>query len=348
MRIAEIATLLRPVPPDGEGSVESVVSTITEGLVARGHDVTLFALRGSRTAAELRSPVEASYTADPEKWDWQLYEAWQVREAFRSWREFDILHCHSYHHGLLVCDYVQTPSLHTIHIDPGPDYVFLARRTRNRHLLFCSRYQARAFEGVDGVHIVPHGMDMSAYEPAPAGARGNYLAFLGRFIEEKGPLEAIALARRTGLPLKLAAPANAYYHEKIEPLVDGRLIEYVGELGGRRKAEFLARARALVYPVQRGEPFGLVLIEAMASGLPVVALNRGAVPEVVTHGVTGWLCETVEEMADAVARADALDRRAIRREAVERFAADRMIDRIEGVMREIVEARRPASAGARS
>ncbi|MCC5874994.1 MAG: glycosyltransferase, partial [Candidatus Sumerlaeia bacterium] len=157
MRIAEIATLGRPVPPTGEGSVELLVSLQTEELVNRGHEVTLFALPSSRTAARLESPVKSSYADGVNAWDWQVYESFQVREAFRQWRDFDIIHCHSYHFGMLYCDFVPIPSLHSIHIEPGPDYLFLAQNTRNRHLHFCSQYQARDFSGVANTHVIPHG-----------------------------------------------------------------------------------------------------------------------------------------------------------------------------------------------
>ncbi|MCA9437985.1 MAG: glycosyltransferase, partial [Candidatus Omnitrophica bacterium] len=157
MRIAEISTLHRPVPPVGEGSIESLVSTLTEGLVERGHEVTLFASADSETNARLWSPVPLERHRNPDAWDWQVYEAFQVREAFRMWEEFDLIHCHSYHFGLLYCDLVPTPSLHSVHIEPGPDYRFLAESTTNRSLHFCSRFQAREFERVEGIEVIPHG-----------------------------------------------------------------------------------------------------------------------------------------------------------------------------------------------
>lgn len=336
MRIAMISTLSRPVPPVGEGSVELLVSLLTERLVARGHEVTLFALAGSATAARLLSPVETSYVTDTQKWDWQLYEAFQVREAFSQWRDFDVINCHSYHFGLLYADFVPIPSIHSLHIEPGPDYEFLARRTRQRHLHFCSRYQARGFLDLPGVHVIPHGLELDRYRVAPEPERGGYLAWLGRFHPDKGPLRAIALARRAGIPLKLAGPPGAYLREVVLPHVDGNLVEYVGEVTGQDKADFLSRARALLYPIERGEPFGLVLIEALASGLPVVATRRGAVSEIIESGVSGWIGETDEDLLAGIARADELDRPAIRRIAEERFCADRMTDRLEALMLSVV------------
>jgi glycosyltransferase involved in cell wall biosynthesis len=336
LRIAEISTLFRPVPPNGEGSVESVVFQVVEGLIARGHRVTLFARADSRTSAALRSPVPDGLAGPTPKWDWQLYEAFQVREAFRAWRDFDLIHCHSYHHGLIMCDAVPIPSLHSIHVEPGPDILFLARRTTNRRLVFCSRHQARDFEGVPGVHVIPHGLDMSGYPP-PQAPGGGYLAFLGRFIPEKGPLEAIAIAKKSGLPIELAGPANEYFDREVRPHLDPPRVSYAGELRGARKAEFLASAAALIYPVQRPEPFGLVLVEAMAAGLPVLALNRGAAPEIVEPEVTGVLAESEEDLVEACRRLDRFDRAAIRRRAMEKFSSARMVDELERLMIRSVE-----------
>lgn len=337
MRIAEISTLARPVPPAGEGSVESLVSAVTEALVQRGHAVTLYATADSKTAATLRSPVPRSYTQDPAMWDWGLYEAYQAREAFLAWRDFDVLHCHAYHYGLLFCDFVPAPSVHSIHIEPGPDYLLLARRTTNRHLVFCSRYQAREFAGLPNVHIVPHGIDVSAFDVAPPEEREDYAVFLGRMIPEKGPLEAIAAARAAGLRLLMAAPTSDYYRQAVAPLVDGDAVVYLGEVAGAEKARLLARAHALLYPVTRGEPFGLVLIEAMACGLPVVASATGATPEIIEHGVTGYLAATPDELARGLREVATLDRRLIRRAAEDRYTVVRMVDGLEAVLRAAAE-----------
>jgi glycosyltransferase involved in cell wall biosynthesis len=341
MRIAEISTLTRPVPPGGEGSVEGLVWSLAEGLTRRGHEVTLFATADSHVSCALRSPVATSYTTDAGKWDWQLYEAFQAREAFGAWRDFDLIHCHSYHFGLLYCDSVPIPSLHTVHIEPGPDFRFLAERTHNRHLHFASVWQAREFAGVPGAHVIPHGIDLGQYRVAAPAERGDYLAFLGRFIPEKGPLEAIAIAGQADMPLKLAAPHNDYYERVIRPHVDGRQVEYVGEVRGSSKTEFLSRARGLLYPVRRGEPFGLVLIEAMASGLPVLALGEGAVPEIVRHGETGWIGQDPVELARAARQLESFDPQAIRRRAEAHYSSEAMVERVEALMRRIVEEHHP-------
>jgi glycosyltransferase involved in cell wall biosynthesis len=329
MRIGLISTLGQPVPPRGSGSVESLVHLLAEGFVERGNDVTLFATEGSQTSARLCSPVALPHGKGTNRWDWQAYEAFNVSEAFRSWRDFDVIHCHSYHHGLLWADHVPIPSVHSLHVEPGPDLRFLAERTHNRHLVFCSRFQARGFEDISSGHVIPHGIDLRSFH---VGERGDHLLFLGRFIPEKGALEAIRLARRIDVPLRLAAPANDYYREVLEPEVDGELICHVGEAEGDEKAELLANARALIYPCQRAEPFGLVLVEALASGLPVLALNRGAVPEIITHGVTGTLGDTLEDLEAGLALVDALDRQRIRGEAERRFSVHRMVEEFDRLM----------------
>lgn len=338
MRIALISTLTRPVPPGGEGSVELLVWLLAEALVDRGHNVTLYALPGSRTRAYLRSPVETSYTADSEKWDWQLYEAYQVREAFQAWRDFDVIHNHSYHFGLLFADFVPVPSIHSVHVEPGPDLRFLAARTSNQHLAFASQYQARDFRDLQNVHVVPHGIDMSGFEVARPNEQENYLAYLGRFHPDKGPLDAIQIAKATGYRLKLAGPTNDYFRAEVLPHIDNRQVEYVGEVRDAQKAEFLAHAHALLYPVSRGEPFGLVLVEAMAAGLPVIAYNRGAAAEVVEHGISGWIGETRDELEDGVAKVSELDRSRIRASAEARFSVNRMVDEFENLYRRIVKA----------
>jgi glycosyltransferase involved in cell wall biosynthesis len=336
MRIAQVSTLHHKVPPQGEGSIENLVSILTEGLVSRGHEVTLFARPDSITRAELRSPAAGYPEQEVSLWDWRTLESYQTREAFRSWKDFDVIHCHSYHFGLLFCDFVPIPSLHSIHIEPGPDYRFLADRTVNRSLHFCSNYQARDFGAVKGVHVVPHGIEMERFS-AYASSGGDYLVYLGRFIPNKGPLEAIAIAEKAGMPLKLAGPENDYFHEAIEPCLNRDSVEYVGEVHGKQKSELLQGAKALLYPVQWGEPFGLVLLEAMACGTPVLAYNRGAVSEIVDHGRTGWIGEEPEDLQEGIRNLGSFDRDSIRKYVRENFSAHVMVDRIERLLFQVVE-----------
>lgn len=329
LRIAEVATLGRPVPPPGEGSVEFLVSLITEGLVSRGNEVTLFARADSRTTASLESPVPRGY--EGATWDWQIYEAYQVREVFRQWRRFDLIHCHSYHHALMFSCFVRIPVLLTLHLDPGPDLLFLAERTPSCHLHFASEFQARDFGMIRRKSIIPFGLSAPEVDMATWGG-GDYVAFLGRFIPDKGILEAIQACRKAGKRLVMAAPANDYYHEQIAHLVDGDQVIHAGELGGQAKDVFLAQASALIYPNLRGEPFGLVLVEAMLAGTPVVARSIGAAPEIVSHGETGWLAPDLDGLVHGLGRVAALDRPSIREKALGRFSAARMLDELEDLM----------------
>lgn len=329
MRIAQIATLARTVPPRGEGSVESLVFNLTEGLVRRGHEVTLYAAEGSRTSAALRSPAGFSYSVDKAKWNWQLWEAYQVEQAFRAAREFDVIHCHSYHHGLLYCDWVAAPSLHSFHVEPGPDIAHLANQTRNRHLHFCSVFQARNFTLDSRVSIISHGVDDMVLRPTVEGG-GNYLAYLGRFMPDKGVEQAVTIAQVSGLPLLLAGPENEYFTQIVRPRLSAEM-DYVGELAtDDEKSHFLSKAMCLLYPVQRAEPFGLVLVESLMCGTPVIAPRLGAVPEIIEDGMTGFIVDqSAYEYAHAVSRLGQLDRGIIRSRAVERFSLRRMVDDLE-------------------
>jgi len=228
----------------------------------------------------------------------------------------------------------------TLHIEPGPDYLFLAKRTHNRHLHFCSQYQARDFDEIPDKSVIHHGIPLFEAVGSHEGPPEDYLAFLGRFLPDKGALEAIHIARESGRRLLLAAPENDYFHAEISRHVDGEQICYIGELGGREKFRFLERASALLYPIKRGEAFGLVLVESLMAGTPVIASNIGAVGEIVEHGVTGFLMERNQDYASAIAALGKLDRKSIRQWAVERFSANRMLDDIEALLVKLARGRR--------
>jgi glycosyltransferase involved in cell wall biosynthesis len=207
------------------------------------------------------------------------------------------------------------------------------RQYPETHYLAISQFQASALSGLHNVHTVMHGLDTRSF---PFGdAPEDYLVFLGRFTPGKGVLQAIEVAQRTGSRLLMAAPESEYYRTSVLPHVDGKLIRYVGELDFQEKARLLAGARALLYPVQQGEPFGLVLVEAMACGTPVVALRRGAVPEIVADGVSGLLFDTLDEMVEGLTRVEAIDRKRVQAHAREQFDASRMVEGYERVYRRL-------------
>jgi glycosyltransferase involved in cell wall biosynthesis len=335
LRIALVAPVGGPVRPGIGESVEQLVSLLADDLVLRGHEVTLFATKDSQTAAELRWLFERGYEFDEELWDWQFTESLHVAHAYSQAAEFDVIHNHSYHFALPLTPFISVPNVQTHHVEMSPAIVREYSRFEQIHLVAISKFQARHFEGRPNMHRIHHGIETGAF-PFGTGD-GGYLLFLGRMIKDKGPAEAIEVARRAGLPLILAGPAEKGFDENVAPLVDGRDVTYVGRVDAHERNRLLAGAAALVYPLLYGEPFGLVLVEAMACGTPVVGTQVGAVPEVVDDGITGFLAPTWEGMADLVPRAMELDRRAIRERAIERFDYKRMVDDHERLYRSVAE-----------
>jgi glycosyltransferase involved in cell wall biosynthesis len=344
MRIAHIAPVATTIPPPKSGSVETMTSLLTEGLVARGHDVTLFATADSRTTARLHAIFPHGYWHDEHMWPWELYEMLNLAAAVERARDFDIIHYEAayYPMSLAFTRLSPTPIVQTLHHSPSTAEVKLWARYPEAPFVAISLEQARLLDGLNVVETVLHGIDTDnfVFREQP----DDYLLFLGRFTEGKGVLQAIELARRVGMKLILAAAEDDYYREKVAPHVDGRHIVYYGEADFDAKVRLYGGARALLYPIQAREPFGLVLAEAMACGTPVAALDRGAVREVVDDGVTGVVFENLEQMANELPRVFDLDRRRVRERAVARFGAARMVDEYVNVYRRIIErnhARRP-------
>ncbi|HEX6711942.1 MAG TPA: glycosyltransferase family 4 protein [Thermoleophilaceae bacterium] len=324
LRIALVAPVGGPVRHGVGESVEQLVALLADELVRRGHSVTLFATGDSETSAELRFLFDHGYEFDQELWDWQFTESLHVAHAYSQAAEFDVIHNHSYHFALPLTPFVEIPNVQTHHVEMSPAIVREYKRAADVHLVAVSRFQARHFDGRPNLHLIHHGIETGAF-PFGTGD-GGYLLFLGRMIRDKGPAEAIEVARQAGLPLVLAGPAEEGFDERVAPLVDGRDVTYVGRVDAVERNRLLAGATALVYPLLYGEPFGLVLVEALACGTPVVGTRTGAVPEIVEDGVTGFLAESWAEMAELVPRAAALDRRVVRERAVERFDFRRMVD----------------------
>jgi len=340
MRIAHIAPVATTVPPPKSGSVETMTSLLTEGLVARGHDVTLFATADSTTKATLAALYPHGYWHDENMWPWELYEMLNLAAAVERAADFDIIHYEAayYPMALAFTRLSQTPVVQTLHHSPTPAEIQLWRRYPEAPFVAISQEQRRLLTGLNVVDTVLHGIDMDSFvfREKP----DDYLLFLGRFTEGKGVLQAIEIAKRLGLRLILAAAEGEYYREKVAPHVDGRRVVYFGEADFQAKVKLYGGARALIYPIQAGEPFGLVLAEAMACGTPVAALDRGAVREVVDEGVTGMIFEDLEHMANDLPRVFDLDRRRVRERAVARFGVQRMVDEYVGVYTRIVEAHR--------
>ena len=321
-----VAPVAQSIPPERSGSVESVTSLLTEGLVRRGNDVTLFATKSSQTTARLHATFDRGYAEDPALWPWELCELFNLAAAVERAASFDIIHYQAeyYPMSLAFTRLSPVPIVQTLHHAPGPTEIALWAHYPQAPFVAVSRAQANSMKGLAVAGIVPHAIDVDGFPFR--STPDDYLLFLGRFTEGKGVLEAIEIARRVGMKLVLAAAENDYFDAVIRPRVDGARVVYAGEVDHRRRCELLGGARALLYPVREGEPFGLVMAEAMACGTPVAALNRGAVPEIVEQGVTGAFFDTVDGLIAGLPQALSLDRHQIRRVAADRFSTERMVD----------------------
>jgi glycosyltransferase involved in cell wall biosynthesis len=340
MHIAQIAPLVESVPPESYGGTERVVAWLTEELIRRGHRVTLFASGDSHTRATLVAPYPRALRLDPACPDPLPLHVAMLADVIARAGEFDVIHSHADVIGLLLDAAVRTPVVHTLHgrLDLPVLRPLFARLPRAR-VVSISDAQRGGLAGIDvnWTATVHHGLPMDDIPFDEGGGRGGYLAFLGRMSREKRPDLAIEVARRLGLPLKLAAKIDRideeYFEREVRPLLDDPLVEFVGEVDEMGKRAFLHDALCLLFPIDWPEPFGLVMIEALACGTPVVARPLGSAAELVEDGVTGYLAESVGEMARAVKRIDLLDRATCRRRAEERFSITRMADEYETVYR---------------
>lgn len=339
LRLAHVGPVAMAMPPAGSGSVELMTWLLTEALVRRGVEVTLFATANSRTSARLHGTFDEGYVEDPDMWPWELYEMLNLSAAVERAAEFDIIHYQAayYPMSLAFARLSPTPIVQTLHHSPSAGEVALWSRYPEIPFVAISQEQARLLHGVSLAGVVLHGIDTDdfAFRETPE----DYVLFLGRFTAGKGVLQAIDIAKRAGLRLLLAAPDDDYYRAEVAPHVDGDRVVYVGEVGHDEKVRLLGGARCLLYPVQAGEPFGLVLAEAMACGTPVAALDRGAVREVVDEGVTGRSFASEDALLAGLPDVFALDRRRVRARAVARFGIDRMADEYIAVYERLVGSR---------
>ena len=337
LRIAHVAPMATSIPPPKSGSVQTMTSLLTEGLVARGHDVTLFAPGDSVTRARLHATFPRGYWQDEKMWPWEMYELLNLTAAVERAAEFDIIHYEAsyYPMSLAFTRVSPTPVSQTIHHAPSPAEVALWMKYPEAPFVAISQEQARLLDGLNIAGIVPHGIDAERFTFSDTPE--DYLLFLGRFTPGKGPVQAIEVARRAGLRLLLAAADEQYYRDHVAPLVDGKQVVYVGEVDFETKVRLYGGARALLYPVQAGEPFGLVLAEAMACGTPVAALDRGAVREVVEDGVTGGVFSDLDAMVQGLDGVMALDRAGVHARAAARFGVLPMVDGYVRAFRTIID-----------
>ncbi|MCJ9705312.1 MULTISPECIES: glycosyltransferase family 4 protein [unclassified Bradyrhizobium] len=340
MRIAQLAPLAESVPPKLYGGTERVIAWLVDELVALGHDVTLFATGDSKTKGNLQAVWPRALRLGRRGVDPNAACALLIEAIAERARDFDVIHCHVDWLTLPVLSRTGVPFLTTMHgrLDlPGLSSVIGA--FPDAPFVSISDNQRRALPDANWIATIPHGLPKDLFRPSFEA--GSYLAFLGRLTAEKGPEDAIRIARAVGMPLQIAAKIpraeTAYFKKKLEPEIDGEEIKLVGEVDEARKQPFLAGAAALLFPIDWPEPFGLVMIEAMACGTPVIAYRSGSVPEVVEHGVTGFIVDGREQAIEAVKEIGRLDRSRIRARFEERFAASRMARQYEDRYRELVD-----------
>ncbi|HEX2029545.1 MAG TPA: glycosyltransferase family 4 protein [Nitriliruptorales bacterium] len=346
LRIAQLAPLWCPVPPRSYGGRERVVHLLTEELVQRGHDVTLIASGDSRTAGRLEAVLPrclidamADGRADAER----HYELQAVACALAPQRDFDVVHSHLGAAFVSLTDLAACPVVHSLPHAITVDDRWVLRRHPAARACFVSEAQRRQAPDLPNSRVVYNACDFSAFPPVAAS--GDYLTFLGRMSPHKGPTTAIRLARRLGWPIVLAgepmtAAERRYFTAEVEPLIDQDRVRHVGAVDDSQKAALLGGAAALIFPIAWEEPFGIVMVESMACGTPVVALSRGSVPEVIDQGITGFFTADPRGLPDLVEQACGLDRRQVRAHAEQRFGLAAMVDAYEAVYRDAVGAGR--------
>jgi glycosyltransferase involved in cell wall biosynthesis len=327
MRIAQVSPLFEAVPPKLYGGTERVVYSLTEELVAMGHDVTLFASGDSITSATLAPMRKEALRLDPTVKDWVATYMRMVELIYRRADEFDFLHFHIDYFPLALFSRQRTPFLTTLHgrldltefkdvYETYPDAPFVS----------ISNSQRKPIPRLNWVRTVLHGMPATLL--TPQSVQQSYFAFLGRISPEKGVDKAIRIAGRAGVKLKIAAKVDnadkAYFDSEIKPLLAQGHVEFIGEIDDSQKPAFLSGAHALLFPIDWPEPFGLVMIEAMACGTPVIAFNCGSVPEVMDDGLTGFIVNSEDAAVAAIDRLDELDRAKVRQQFERRFTARRM------------------------
>jgi glycosyltransferase involved in cell wall biosynthesis len=338
LRVAMLAPISWRVPPRHYGPWEQFVSLLTEGLVARGVDVTLFATADSVTRARLVGTAPAGYSEDPGV-DPKVWESLHISAVFERAAEFDVIHNSFDFLPLTYSRLVDTPVVTTIHGFSSPRIVPVYEKY-DRDGYYVAISDADRHKALEYVATIHHGIDMEQF-PVGTGT-GGYLLFFGRIHPEKGTAEAIDVAARTGMPLTIAGIVQdeAYFEELVAPRVDGDRVSYLGPVAAGERAALLGGARALLHLVSFDEPFGFSVVEAMACGTPVIAYPRGSMPEIVRDGENGFLVRSLPDAVTAVTAARGLDRHVVRASVERRFASERMVDDYLAVYRKVVDLHR--------
>ncbi len=344
MKIVQIAPFEESVPPKKYGGTELVIHNLTEGLTKKGHDVSLIATQDSKTSAKLISPLEKPIRKE------RAIEDPKSRESFKyigigetlkivnSMKKIDIIHNHIGWRLIPFLSSFNAPSLTTLH-SPLFEYQQIIYNEYKKCLITSiSDSQRKPLPNLNYAATVYNGIDINLFDFKKT--QGKYLAFLGRISPEKGTREAILTAKKTNLPLKIAAKLDKvdqeYFQKKVNPLIDGKQIQYIGEIGSIQKNIFLKNAMALLAPVQWEEPFGLFMVEAMACGTPVIAFNRGSIPEIIENKKTGFIVNNLKEMIKAIPKISSIKRRDCRERVEKKFTSEIMIKEYEKVYNSMI------------
>jgi glycosyltransferase involved in cell wall biosynthesis len=340
MKIAQIAPLWERVPPPAYGGIELVVGLLTDELVARGHDVTLFASGDSITAAKLAAVHPQALRLDAKIQECGIYEMLQLANVYERAAEFDIIHSHMGCAALPYSNLTKTPTVHTLHGIFTPDNEKMFSYAKAQPFVSISNSQREPRLGLNHVATVYNSIDVSSHHFFSIADEPGYLAFLGRMSPEKGPHHAIEIAKATGIPLKMAGKIDPvdveYFDREIKPHIDGVQIQFLGEANHFMKNDLMGRAIATLFPITWREPFGLVMIESMAAGTPVIAMNLGSVPEVIEDGTSGFICNTVAECIAAVAKIPTISRAYCRKYADRQFGVEQMTAGYEAVYAKVL------------
>ncbi|MCG8365678.1 MAG: glycosyltransferase family 4 protein [Pseudanabaenales cyanobacterium] len=343
MRIAQVAPLWERVPPPRYGGIELIVGLLTDELVRRGHEVTLFASGDSQTLAKLEATSPRALRLDPTIQNPAVYDMLHLSKVQEQAENFDVIHFHTWIPPFQLTEYIKTATVYTLHGNFTSEINQLYSRYRNHNFVSISDAQRQSGPDLNYVGTVYNGIDVNAYPFYPEAQSPAYLAFLGRMSPQKGPHHAIAIAKQVGLPLKMAGKVDpvdkTFYEEEIAPLIDGEQIQFLGEVNHSKKLELLGNAIATLFPITWQEPFGLVMIESMCVGAPVIGMKLGSVAEVVDHGKTGFVCSDVAEMPAAIAEISKLNRQHCHDFVNRRFSVNQMVDDYEAAYRKTLSER---------
>lgn len=341
MKIAQIAPLWERVPPPTYGGIELVVSRVSDELVRRGHEVTLFASGDSQTLAKLEAVTPGALRLDPDIKEPIIYEVLAPGQVYQRAADFDIIHSHVGVWSLALASMVSTPTVHTLHGNFTKDSKKVFGEYSTQAYISISDAQRQA--DLNYVGTVYNGIVVEEYPFVDKPQSPPYLAFLGRFSPEKGPQHAIAIAKQSGMRLKMAGKVDIvdkkFFDQEIAHHIDGKQIEFLGEVNHQEKSELLANAAATLFPITWREPFGLVMIESMACGTPIVGMRMGSVPEVIAHGESGMVCDSYEEMAQVIGQVLELDRSKCREHVQNKFSVTQMVNGYEAIYEKIVKDR---------